>query len=261
MQKNKNRSFTIFKPYTQNYLSNFSNQNQEIKTYNSNISDHSLQNLSASNVSDNELELKSSRSNKSHYSSLFSNEISADNLTESFSTEQAMIMQNPNDSMEFNIIAEKFDFNTIKKNLSTIDKSNEQLIENIDRTNNILKQLIKEGDINLSISNNVHNFDSQGVNLINLATTKEDFMDYLYINKFNILYEKLKAKELDLKGLVCLSDNKILKMIENDNIKKFDELRSIIMKLDDDFNGDDVLKSIENFNSDFKDELNFELEN
>jgi hypothetical protein len=297
-------SFTISRPVK--FMSNYSNPNL-MQRYGSNsnfYSNNSFNNCNNSynsfnsqrsfNNSDNEINLLNEipKTNRSNYSSQFSSSSGSDNFSESFCTEglgNSQNVQNPNDSMEFCAIGDKFDF-TAKdqltkdqfkgkkdsfKEFENLDIINENI--DIDDTNNLVKQLLKETELNFNLSPNTirinlntsgNQHDSFNLNINQggplLSTNREDFMDYLYINKFLILYEKMKNKEIELKQLTSFSDDKILRFVEHENRPRFDELRSIIMKMDDDFNGDDLLKSIENFNSNFKydpDNFNFDLDN
>ena len=92
----------------------------------------------------------------------------------------------------------------------------------MEKNNNMLKQLLKDSDILLTKNNN---------DKTKPKNSKEEFLNYLKNNEFNILYNKLINGEVDLKSLVGLPDELILSYVEPDNLKIFEDLSSMIMKL------------------------------
>lgn len=105
----------------------------------------------------------------------------------------------------------------------------DRLLDNIQKKDKIVKDLF---------NNNISEKDdslNEGMSLTN----------FLLQNKFFLLLSKIEEGELSEHQLIGFSDEKIMEMVEEENKNKFHLLRDFIMKLDDNNDAEDLLKSID----------------
>jgi hypothetical protein len=256
-----NKSFTYNRKNTFNNfphlilnksLSNFSNVSPN-NSYTGNLSDNELESQNQQAFAGSKFFIKNKPSFKSRHSnysnhsdnsynnSNYSPHSHSSSFNESFRNESGSfngpnIYLNQDDSIDLNHFNQLNDLN--KKNFSTNDRSSTEInLENLEKNNFILKQLLKDSDIIIN-KNTQENTKPKN--------SKEEFLNYLKYNSFNNLYHKLMIGEVDIKNLVGLPDELILSYVEPENIKKFEELSSMIMKLDVNMDGEDLLKIINN---------------
>lgn len=106
----------------------------------------------------------------------------------------------------------------------------DRLLDNIQKKDKIVKDLFN--------NNNISEKDdslNEGMSLTN----------FLLQNKFYLLLSKIEEGELSEHQLIGFSDERILEMVEDQNKNKFSMLRDFIMKLDDNNDAEDLLKSID----------------
>jgi hypothetical protein len=220
-----NKSYTHIKHSLEGFNSNFTNNFSSNNSFYSN------------NASDNELDptnkhkffYQSQNSYQSHYthSPKYSSS-SSENFAESYKYENNSGIINPDDSIEYCGIIDKNDFYV--RNSNAYEKSSSVNVDDLEKNNILLKELLKESDMLLGPDNT--------------ATTKDDILNFLNENNFKILFEKLKTNQLDFKILTTLSDEHLLSLIEKENKEKFGKLRSLLLKIDENLDGDDLLKII-----------------
>ena len=69
--------------------------------------------------------------------------------------------------------------------------------------------------------------------------------DFLFQNKLNSLLAMIENGTLTEEDLINLPDETIISYIEEENKDKFDKLREFLMKINDNNDADDVLKTID----------------
>lgn len=104
----------------------------------------------------------------------------------------------------------------------------DKLLENIQMKDKIVKDLF----------NNISEKDDSNPEELSLT-------NYLLENKFYLLLSKIEEGELNENILLGLPDEKILDLVEDHNKNKFNQLRDYIMRLNDNNDADDILKSID----------------
>ena len=92
---------------------------------------------------------------------------------------------------------------------------------------------------------NCDEYEFMNTNTFNISSIN-DFMNYLQMNNFNLLYNKLNKKELIIRDLINLSDEKLMQFIEKENIYKVNELREMIIKLEQVVETEDMLRDLNN---------------
>lgn len=75
---------------------------------------------------------------------------------------------------------------------------------------------------------------------------REQILDYLKINNYSIIYQKIYRNEITAKELIKLDDDRIVEMVEEENKEKFSNLIKFIMNLEDSCDYDDLFKKIDN---------------
>lgn len=218
---------------------------QNCYSTNTSVGKHSF----SDNENDNQInEFSKKRYHYGSFSSQFSNS-SFDNLNDSLRNEKDydMILGNPD---EDSIDMDNIEYQNISpnvKNLKNTDndkkygKNDIYYIETIEETNNILKELIKEGESNLKEEDLKFNDEEEDLN-------KNNFLEYLKSNKFFKLYNLIKNDYILIHHLVKYSDEKIYDLIETENLFKADSLISVLMKYEEKIEGDDVMESLNNLN-------------
>lgn len=134
--------------------------------------------------------------------------------------------------------------NTNSNNMNNILNADDSLdeINNFDN-DNILQ---KNQQLNNILENlNCDEYEFMNTNTFNISSIN-DFMNYLQMNNFNLLYNKLNKKELIIRDLINLSDEKLMQFIEKENIYKVNELREMIIKLEQVVETEDMLRDLNN---------------
>jgi hypothetical protein len=176
-----------------------------------------------------------------------------DDKCSEMSSDNSMIDDNLDSSGEFTQIMKKDQPNS-KKN-SIFSKN----LKIFDRTNSIVKlDSLSIGDLQRlrEAFNNNEVYNEQGSTIIikekenefsfEDSKYREQLLDYLKINNYKALYQKIFDHQISPKELITLEEDKIAELVEEENNVRVQNLKRFVTDLDDAHDYDDLLKKIDN---------------
>ena len=140
---------------------------------------------------------------------------------------------NSNNNLAANLGIQNNNMNNILNVDDSYEEVNELDYDSIQKKNQQLNNILENLNLNCDDYMNAQNISSI-----------KDFMEYLQKNNFFLLYKVLANKELEMSDLINFPDDKLKQFIEKSNANKYNELKEMIIKLEQVIETEDMLKDL-----------------